>query len=165
VKTNPFGGPVSTIDNNLPSPLAYIPSSGQGEDKGVHHRLPDGRPVTYADIMRAVQEGRGDEDVSPFFAGQTNAQALGAYRVANIVNDPPFFLSAAVALAQRSIFGLTSAIASSLTASSASAEPADPLRDSLAAVNMIPKSHPTNTPEPFTRAHVAYRESDLQSGE
>jgi hypothetical protein len=117
--------------------------------------------VTYADIMRAVQEGRGDEDVSPFFTGQTNAQALGAYRVANIVNDPPFFLSAAVALAQRSIFGLTSAIASSLTASSASAEPADALRNSLAAVNMTPKRNP----ESVAIDQVLYRDSELQSGE
>ncbi|MBM3378047.1 MAG: hypothetical protein FJY38_07635 [Betaproteobacteria bacterium] len=152
---------MSTIDNNLPSPLAYIPSSGQGEDKGVHHRLPDGRPVTYADIMRAVQEGRGDEDVSPFFTGQTNAQALGAYRVANIVNDPPFFLSAAVALAQRSIFGLTSAIASSLTASRPPVEVTDPLKSSLAAVDLNP---PKNA-EPIFREHVAHRESDPQSGE
>jgi hypothetical protein len=111
--------------------------------------------------MRAVEEGRGDEDVSPFFAGQTNAQALGAHRVANIVNDPPFFLSAAVALAQRSIFGLTSAIASSLAASSAPAGPADSMRNTLAAVDLKSK----RDPESVVIDQVLYRDSDLQSGE
>jgi hypothetical protein len=111
--------------------------------------------------MRAVQEGRGDEDVSPFFTGQTNSQALGAYRVANIVNDPPFFLSAAVALAQRSIFGLTSALASSLAASSAPTDPTHPMRNTLAAVDLKSK----RDPESVAIDQMIYRDSELQSGE
>ncbi|MGA1063178.1 MAG: hypothetical protein ACO3TC_02360, partial [Burkholderiaceae bacterium] len=64
----------SPVDFQSSDRLAYIPSTGRGDDRGVHHRLPDGTAVTYADIRRAVEEGRGDEDVSPYFTGQTNAQ-------------------------------------------------------------------------------------------
>ena len=75
---------------------AYIPSTGKGLDKGVHHRLPDGTAVTYDDIRRAIAEGRGNEDVSPYFTGQTNTQALAAYDFANGVEKVPVAAGAAV---------------------------------------------------------------------
>ena len=89
---------------------AYIPSTGKGLDKGVHHRLPDGNAVTYDDIRRAIAEGRGNEDVSPYFTGQTNTQALAAYDFANGVEKMPVVAGAVVAVSQRSIFSLLSSI-------------------------------------------------------
>ena len=89
---------------------AYIPSTGKGEDKGVHHRLPDGTPVTYDDIRRAISEGRGNEDVSPFFTGQTNFQALAASEFSDGIEKIPTVAGVAVAVAQRSIFSLLSSI-------------------------------------------------------
>lgn len=94
--------------------LAYIPSTGRGDDRGVHHRLPDGTAVTYADIRRAVEEGRGDEDVSPYFTGQTNAQALGTHQIVKLIEDPPPVVGAIFALAQRSWFSLATVVASAL---------------------------------------------------
>jgi len=88
----------------------YIPSTGKGLDKGVHHRLPDGTAVTYEDIRRAIAEGRGDEDVSPYFTGQTNTQALAAHDFAKGVEKAPAVAGAVVAVSQRSILSLLSSI-------------------------------------------------------
>lgn len=88
----------------------YIPSTGKGLDKGVHHRLPDGNAVTYEDIRRAIAEGRGNEDVSPYFTGQTNAQALAAHDFAKGVEKAPAVAGAVVAVSQRSILSLLSSI-------------------------------------------------------
>lgn len=88
----------------------YIPSTGKGNDKGVHHRLPDGTPVTYDDIRKAIAEGRGDEDVSPYFSGQTNYQALAASDFSDSVEKIPAVAGVAIAVAQRSIFSLLSSI-------------------------------------------------------
>ncbi|MFM1788649.1 MAG: hypothetical protein RLZZ166_1116 [Pseudomonadota bacterium] len=88
----------------------YISSTGQGEDKNVHHRLPDGRPVTYDDIRRAVAEGRGDEDVSPYFTGQTNAQALAAQDFAQTIGQAPRLVGGVAAVATRSWLSLLSSI-------------------------------------------------------
>lgn len=95
---------------NPPDGLAYIPSTGQGEDKNVHHRLPDGTAVTYDDIRRAVAEGRGDEDVSPYFNGQTNEQALAALGLSRTLEAAPEIASTLVALSQRSWFSLASSL-------------------------------------------------------
>ncbi len=102
----------SPVDFQSSDRLAYIPSTGRGDDRGVHHRLPDGTAVTYADIRRAVEEGRGDEDVSPYFKGQTNAQALGTHQIVKLIEDPPPVVGAIFALAQRSWFSLATAVAS-----------------------------------------------------
>ncbi|MFM1849771.1 MAG: hypothetical protein RL446_610 [Pseudomonadota bacterium] len=91
-------------------PATYIPSSGQGDDKNVHHRLPDGTPVTYDDIRRAVAEGRGDEDVSPYFTGQTNAQALAAHGFAESIEQAPRLVGGVAAVATRSWLSLLSSI-------------------------------------------------------
>ena len=88
----------------------YIPSTGQGDDKNVHHRLPDGTPVTYDDIRRAVAEGRGDEDVSPYFTGQTNAQALAAHGFAETIEAAPRLVGGVAAVATRSWLSLLSSI-------------------------------------------------------
>jgi hypothetical protein len=95
------------------SPAHYIPSTGQGDDKNVHHRLPDGTPVTYDDIRRAVDEGRGDEDVSPYFTGQTNAQALAAHGFAETIEQAPRLVGGVAAVATRSWFSLLSSITDS----------------------------------------------------
>ena len=95
------------------SPARYIPSTGQGDDKNVHHRLPDGTPVTYDDIRRAVAEGRGDEDVSPYFTGQTNAQALAAHGFAETIEAAPRLVGGVAAVATRSWFSLLSSITDS----------------------------------------------------
>jgi len=89
---------------------AYIPSTGKGADKGVHHRLPNGTAVTYDDIRRAITEGRGNENVSPYFSGQTNAQALAAYDFANGVEKVPVVAATVFAISQRSILSLLSSI-------------------------------------------------------
>jgi hypothetical protein len=91
----------------------YIPSTGQGDDKNVHHRLPDGTPVTYDDIRRAVAEGRGDEDVSPYFTGQTNAQALAAHGFAETIEQAPRLVGGVAAVATRSWLSLLSSITDS----------------------------------------------------
>ena len=91
-------------------PATYIPSTGQGDDKNVHHRLPDGTPVTYDDIRRAVAEGRGDEDVSPYFTGQTNAQALAAHGFAESIEQAPRLVGGVAAVATRSWLSLLSSI-------------------------------------------------------
>lgn len=91
-------------------PATYIPSSGQGDDKNVHHRLPDGTPVTYDDIRRAVAEGRGDEDVSPYFTGQTNAQALAAHGFAESIEQAPRLVGGVAAVATRSWLSLLSSM-------------------------------------------------------
>ena len=91
-------------------PATYIPSTGQGDDKNVHHRLPDGTPVTYDDIRRAVAEGRGDEDVSPYFTGQTNAQALAAHGFAETIEAAPRLVGGVAAVATRSWLSLLSSI-------------------------------------------------------
>jgi hypothetical protein len=91
----------------------YIPSTGQGDDKNVHHRLPDGTPVTYDDIRRAVAEGRGDEDVSPYFTGQTNAQALAAHGFAETIEAAPRLVGGVAAVATRSWLSLLSSITDS----------------------------------------------------
>jgi hypothetical protein len=91
-------------------PAPYIPSTGQGDDKNVHHRLPDGTPVTYDDIRRAVAEGRGDEDVSPYFTGQTNAQALAAHGFAETIEAAPRLVGGVAAVATRSWLSLLSSI-------------------------------------------------------
>lgn len=88
----------------------YIPSTGKGDDKGVHHRLPDGTPITYDDIRKAIAEGRGDEDVSPYFSGQTNSQALAASDFSDSVEKIPAVAGLAIAVAQRSIFSILSSI-------------------------------------------------------
>lgn len=93
-----------------PAAAVYISSTGQGEDKNVHHRLPDGRPVTYDDIRRAVAEGRGDEDVSPYFTGQTNAQALAAQDFAQTIGQAPRLVGGVAAVATRSWLSLLSSI-------------------------------------------------------
>jgi hypothetical protein len=106
--------PVSPVTSAVPSPAAvsatYIPSTGQGDDKNVHHRLPDGTPVTYDDIRRAVAEGRGDEDVSPYFTGQTNAQALAAHGFAETIEQAPRLVGGVAAVATRSWLSLLSAM-------------------------------------------------------
>jgi hypothetical protein len=111
--------PVSPVEFQSNPPQQYIASSGRGDDRGVHHRLPDGTAVTYADIRRAVEEGRGEEDVSAYFNGQTNAQALGAHRLVSFVEDPPPVLGAVFALASRSWLSfattLTTTLARALT--------------------------------------------------
>ncbi|MEY4083304.1 MAG: hypothetical protein RL483_673 [Pseudomonadota bacterium] len=94
----------------LAKTASYIPSTGQGDDKNVHHRLPDGSPVTYDDIRRAVAEGRGDEDVSPYFTGQTNAQALAAHGFAESLEQAPRLVGGVAAVATRSWLSLLSSI-------------------------------------------------------
>jgi hypothetical protein len=66
-----------------------------------------------------VEEGRGDEDVSPYFSGQTNAQALGTHQIVKLIEDPPPVVGAIFALAQRSWFSLATAVASALGATDA----------------------------------------------
>ena len=104
--------PASTPHATTPVALSatYIPSTGQGDDKNVHHRLPDGRPVTYDDIRRAVAEGRGDEDVSPYFTGQTNAQALAARGFSETIEAAPRLVGGVAAVATRSWLSLLSSI-------------------------------------------------------
>ncbi len=94
----------------LAKTASYIPSTGQGDDKNVHHRLPDGSPVTYDDIRRAVAEGRGDEDVSPYFTGQTNAQALAAHGFVETLEQAPRLVGGVAAVATRSWLSLLSSI-------------------------------------------------------
>ena len=111
--------PVSPVEFQSNPPQQHIPSSGRGDDRGVHHRLPDGTAVTYADIRRAVEEGRGEDDVSAYFNGQTNAQALGVHQLVSFLEDPPPVLGAVFALASRSWLSfsitLTTTLARALT--------------------------------------------------
>ena len=102
--------PTSQPPDVPPAAAVYISSTGQGEDKNVHHRLPDGRPVTYDDIRRAVAEGRGDDDVSPYFTGQTNAQALAAHGFAQTIGQAPRLVGGVAAVATRSWLSLLSSI-------------------------------------------------------
>jgi hypothetical protein len=104
---------VSFADQLAKAQASYIPSTGQGDDKNVHHRLPDGTAVTYDDIRRAVAEGRGDEDVSPYFTGQTNAQALAAHGFAETIEAAPRLVGGVAAVATRSWFSLLSSITDS----------------------------------------------------
>jgi hypothetical protein len=110
----PVSAPASP-EAPAPAPMqgGYIPSTGQGDDKNVHHRLPDGTPVTYDDIRRAVAEGRGDEDVSPHFTGQTNAQALAAHGFAETIEAAPRLVGGVAAVATRSWLSLLSSITDS----------------------------------------------------
>lgn len=103
----------SDVSSQPQTQANYIPSTGQGDDKNVHHRLPDGTPVTYDDIRRAVAEGRGDEDVSPYFTGQTNAQALAAHGFAETIEAAPRLVGGVAAVATRSWFSLLSSITDS----------------------------------------------------
>ena len=112
-KTDVSPTPTPVISSGASSeavPATYIPSTGQGDDKNVHHRLPDGTPVTYDDIRRAVAEGRGDEDVSPYFTGQTNAQALAAHGFAESIEQAPRLVGGVAAVATRSWLSLLSSI-------------------------------------------------------
>jgi hypothetical protein len=115
---SPTAAPTPTPVNSPAASAAavsatYIPSTGQGDDKNVHHRLPDGTPVTYDDIRRAVAEGRGDEDVSPYFTGQTNAQALAAHGFAETIEAAPRLVGGVAAVATRSWLSLLSSITDS----------------------------------------------------
>jgi hypothetical protein len=103
----------SALASSAAVSATYIPSTGQGDDKNVHHRLPDGTPVTYDDIRRAVAEGRGDEDVSPYFTGQTNAQALAAHGFAETIEQAPRLVGGVAAVATRSWLSLLSSITDS----------------------------------------------------
>ena len=69
--------------------------------------------MTYDDIRRAVAEGRGDEDVSPYFTGQTNAQALAAHGFAETIEAAPRLVGGVAAVATRSWFSLLSSITDS----------------------------------------------------
>jgi len=109
LRASPRSTPTQPSDVQ-PAAAVYISSTGQGEDKNVHHRLPDGRPVTYDDIRRAVAEGRGDEDVSPYFTGQTNAQALAAHGFAESMEQAPRLVGGVAAVATRSWLSLLSSI-------------------------------------------------------
>lgn len=124
--------PVSPVEFQSSSPKQYIPSSGRGDDRGVHHRLPDGTAITYADIRRAVEEGRGEDDVSAYFNGQTNAQALGTHRLVSFVEDPPPVLGAVFALASRSWFSLATTLTTTLARALANKDP-EPAPTAIAA--------------------------------
>jgi len=108
----------STAPSTAPSGR-YIASTGVGPDKNVHHRLPDGSPITYDDIRKAVAEGRGGEDVSPYFTGQTNEQALAAYGFSSTLDEAPKVVSTLFAISQRSIFSLVSALTDNFGATKA----------------------------------------------